>query len=132
MKSPSTRDKLDRDKREIEARQGGMEEEFKSNDQMISSYRQQQKMEIHAQDEILDEMTEGLKRLGLIGDTIQVELKEQEGMLNEVDEQMDEAKDRLTVLTAKVDKILGQSQKKRMGLICFLMMILILLLYFSF
>merc|ERR1712173_165421 len=101
------------------------------NDAMIATYRQQQELEINQQDEILDEMSEGLKRLGLIGDTIQVELKEQETMLDEVDEQMDEAKVRLIVLTAKVDKILGRSDKKRLGLICMLVLILVLLVYFT-
>ena len=98
---------------------------------MVGNYAQQQEMEIKVQDGILDEMTEGLKRLGVIGDTIKVELEEQDEMLEAVDTQMDEAKNRLDGLMIKIDKILGHSNKKRICVIIFLLILLIILVYFS-
>jgi len=132
MKSPKTREKVERDKRAVEDRLIGNDESLiDTSSRLVGNYRQQQKMEIKVQDEILDEMTQGLKRLGVIGDTIKVELEEQDEMLADVDTQMDEAKNRLDVLMVKIDKILGHSNKKRIGVIIFLLLLLILLVYFS-
>jgi len=132
MKSPQTREKLERDKRAVEERLLGNDDpEMESKSSLVGHYHQQQEMEIKVQDEILDEMTEGLKRLGMIGDTIKVELEEQDQMLHNVDTQMDEAKNRLDVLMVKIDKILGHSNKKRIGVIILLLLVLLLLVYFS-
>jgi len=132
MKSPQTREKLERDKRAVEERLlGNNESVIESRSNLVGQYHQQQEMEIKVQDEILDEMTEGLKRLGMIGDTIKVELEEQDQMLEDVDTQIDEAKNRLDALMVKIDKILGHSNKKRIGIIIFLLITLIVLVYFS-
>merc|ERR1712060_769392 len=133
MKSPQTREKLERDKRAVEERLLGNDDPvIESRSSLVGHYHQQQEMEVKVQDEILDEMTEGLKRLGMIGDTIKVELEEQDQMLHNVDTQMDEAKNRLDVLMVKIDKILGHSNKKRIGVIILLLLVLLLLVYFSF
>jgi len=132
MKSPQTREKVERDKRAVEDRLLGQNESvIESRSNMVGHYHQQQEMEIKVQDEILDEMAEGLKRLGMIGDTIKVELEEQDQMLEDVDSKIDEAKNHLDALMVKIDKILGHSNKKRIGVIIFLLLMLILLVYLS-
>merc|ERR1712062_96125 len=127
MQSEKTRDIIDQHKQEYQAsKRESVQERFtrRENDHHIDRHVQEQKVEEKKQDEILDDMHATLKRLGVHANTINVEIDSQMKLLDEVEEEMDITKDRLTRLTAKLDDLMGQSNSKKICLIVILVMIL--------
>lgn len=114
-------------------RKSGLERERdRQNEYMTSSYDQKQQVQEVKQDEIAADMLQSLKRLGVMGNTIQVELEEQAELLDELDDGMDNAGDKLAVLHQKLEDLLGDSITSQFCIILFLIGILILLMYFTF
>mmetsp|Transcript_62457 Transcript_62457/g.99293 ORF Transcript_62457/g.99293 Transcript_62457/m.99293 type:complete len:251 (+) Transcript_62457:30-782(+) len=135
MQSEKTRDILNQHKREYEqSKVETAQQRFSRirNDEFIADHSQVQQQEEKQQDEILDDMKQTLKRLGVHANTINVELESQSKLLDEVDEEMDITKDRLTRLTQKLDALMGNSNTKKILLIVILVIILVVLIYFMF
>ncbi len=80
--------------------------------------RQLQHQQMHEQEQeaTLDDMLTSLQRLGVVGETISVELHEQSGLLGSLDDDLDEAGDRMDLAMRKLEKILGT--KSRFGAMC--------------
>lgn len=111
----------------VEQRRGRFE-----NQEFINNQVEQAQVERKDQDEYLDDMLHTIKRLGVHGREIDIELKEQNKMLDEVNEEMDTAMARLNRLSKGVDKLLKGSTTKKIAVIIILLIILVLLIYFMF
>jgi len=102
------------------------------NDEFISGQVQVAREEEKVQDEILSDMFSTLKRLGVHGDTINLELEEQNVMLSEVSDEMDTVMGRIKHLTDKLDRLMNFSMGKKMVVIILLLIILVVMIYFMF
>jgi len=135
MTSKKTQSLVRKHREEIIQKRSGRPSDYWEETEITSAIGDFQKQQLDVreeQDEILSGMIVSLQRLGAMGNTIEIELKEQNKMLEEVDEDMETAQDRLASLTVKLDKLLGQSGKNKICLIIFLVMVLIFLVYFMF
>lgn len=88
-----------------------------------------QEQAIMQQDEVLDDIQSALARLGDMGTTINVELEDQNKMLTEFSNEIDETQDTLTAVTAKIQKLLGTSDKGKLFCIFFLFIIVVILFF---
>ena len=135
MQSDKTREIINQHKREFEEKKKETAQEKFSrleNDRYIENHQLSQEQELKEQDVILDDMHETLKRLGVHANTINVEIKSQTALLDEVDEEMNITQDRLTRLTVKLDELMGNSNSKKIILIIILIIILVVMFYFMF
>jgi len=64
------------------------------------------------------------------GDTINVELQEQNAMLDETNEEMDTVMGRIKHLTDKLDRLIQDSMWKKVGIVILLLTVLIIMIYF--
>jgi len=103
-----------------------------ANDEFISNRMEVVQTEVKEQDAILDDMLSTLKRLGVHGDTINLELDEQNTMLNEVNDEMDTVMGRIKHLTDKLDRLMNFSMGKKVVIIVLLLIILVVMIYFMF
>jgi len=135
MQSEKTRSIIEQHKRDFGASQRvSVQERFqrKENERHIEDHQQQQKHEEKQQDEILDDMHQTLKRLGVHANTINLEIESQTQLLDEVDDEMTITGDRLSRLTNKLDALMGHSNSKKIGLIVILIIVLCVMIYFMF
>lgn len=98
------------------------------NDPIYGAREQQVQVE-REQDEVLDDMTTALDRLQNLAGDINVELKTQDVMLNELDTEIDDASSTMKRTIKRLDKLLATSDKGRLGCIAMLFLIAILLLF---
>jgi len=137
MTSEKTKEKVANDRRELlnsnaAKRSPWDRDEEVSNEVTLTNFRSNQEMIHREQDEVLDDMLGSLKRLGMMGNVIEVELEEQNELLDEIDDDMDHAQSRLDAMTAKLDKILGHSDGKKWCIIMVLVITLGIMIYFMF
>jgi len=102
-------------------------------DDYVSSAQSQQQALVKQQDLVLDDMEGALMRLGNIGDDIETELKEQDLMLTEVDENMDTAQGNMNLVLKKMDKLLKTSDRGRICCVIglfFLAILLVILIFY--
>jgi len=137
MTSEKTKEKVANDRRELlnsnAAKRSPWErDDTVDNEVTLANFRQNQEMVHKEQDEALDDMLGSLKRLGMMGDVIQQTIEEDIELLEEMDEDMDHAQNRLDVMSAKLDKILGHSDGKKWCIIMVLVITLGVMIYFMF
>lgn len=77
-----------------------------SNDTFIRNQRQQQHAIIDQQDVALTDLGASVDRLGNMGRTINEELREQNQMLDELDDDLDDAGNKMNFVMAKISKLL--------------------------
>lgn len=87
------------------------------NSELLRGREQQQQLLEAKQDVVLEDMSEALSRLGDVSHTIGKELKEQEELLNEIDDEVTMAQGNMDVAMKKLEKLLGTSDRGRMCLI---------------
>jgi hypothetical protein len=104
-------------------------ESNRERDDYVDNMRQSQLTVEQKQDEVLGGMSEALGRLMNLSEDINVELKTHEQMLNELDDNMGEAQDRMQVVLKKLDKLLKSSDKGRLCCIVILFFLAILLFF---
>jgi len=133
--SVRTKSKLERDSREqLYAKENSQrksakerEREREGNDFVDAKAQSQQQVE-RQQDEVLDDMTHALDRLGAMAGTIKTTLGEQNEMLKEFDNEMDRTQGAMGKVMRKIDKLLGQSDSGRLCCIFFLFVIVCVLI----
>eukprot|EP00494_Astrolonche_serrata_P032934 UN33203 len=97
--SPKTRETVERHKEELlmkkqnHHRNQFEREEQRENEGILTAYRSEQQLQVKQQDEILDDMLGSLQRLGAMGGQIQVEIEEQNEMLEDIEDDIDDAQD---------------------------------------
>jgi chromosome segregation ATPase len=102
------------------------------NDELLGGHQRQQHVERDVQDNIMDDMLHTLKRLNVHGNLISVELEEQSRIMDDIDEEMDQADSTLRTLTGRLDQLLGHSENKKIALIVLLVIVLVVMVYFMF
>ncbi|ETO28444.1 expressed hypothetical protein [Reticulomyxa filosa] len=133
--SDRTKQTLDKHKKEMHERSQETPNQRASRvatQDIINAHQQQTQAHRQEQDEILDDMLETLKRLGVKGHDITAEIEEQNVMLDEVSTQMDTASDRIAHLTHKLDALMNHSESKKICIIIVLIIILGVMIYFMF
>lgn len=134
LKSDATQAKLRRDKAQankVSRSQNGLQREVeRENQYFMASEQEQQTVQIGRQDEMLDDMNESLKRLGVMGNTIQVELEEQHHMLTDLEADMDHTIGHMGQVMKKLDKVLRHKDRGKLCLFLLLTIILAVLMYF--
>eukprot|EP00474_Spongospora_subterranea_P004391 CRZ04849.1 hypothetical protein [Spongospora subterranea] len=107
---------------------------YSSNDDLEAApaakhVQQAQQMMEKEQDVHLDDMLSSLQRLGVMGTQVHDELEDQRLLLNEVDQDMDDAGDRMEVVMKKLDKLIGNSNRGKLYIMFFLTLLLVILLF---
>jgi len=135
LNSDRTKRKLDSDQREsllaetkVQQRVGLNREIEREGDEFVENKHQEQLLLQKKQDVVLDDMSAALARLGDISDTINVELKVGNKMLGELDVQLGETEDKMNIVMLKLDKLLGNSDRGRLGCIIFLILVAVALI----
>jgi t-SNARE complex subunit (syntaxin) len=89
----------------------------------------QQQLVIEQQDQILESIQDSLIKLTTISTDINTELKVQEGLLNEADQKMDDAKSGFDIALKKMGRLLKSSKKGQYCLILILFSLCCVLLF---
>jgi len=89
---------------------------------------QQQNM-VEEQDVVLGDMHEALVRLGDIATTMDVELEQQNSQLKELGDDVDDVQGDLNTVNAKIEKLLGTSDKGKLCCIFFLFVVVVILFF---
>mmetsp|Transcript_6932 Transcript_6932/g.12760 ORF Transcript_6932/g.12760 Transcript_6932/m.12760 type:complete len:139 (+) Transcript_6932:143-559(+) len=80
-------------------------------------------------EDVLDDMESAVDRLGFIATTIREEVTEQVDMLEELDTEIDEGSQKMSATMKKVTKLLGTSDRGRLGCILGLVVINVVLIF---
>jgi len=131
LNSQRTKKKLEKDDREnlLASSNGrrmttGLERERKQDtNDYIDDRRNQTQALVGKQDEVLDDMSNALGRLGDVASVINTELQDQNKILQEFDGEMDESIGTMGMVMGKVNRILNKSDKGR--LCCIILLIII-------
>jgi hypothetical protein len=132
MESPAVRRKMEDD--ENKAKRGTNDENLgavtnieKENSKFIRGQQQIQKEQINQQDVQIGRLGEAVTRLDGIGRTINTELKEQNVLLQELDDDLDDAGNKMNVVMAKLSKLLKTKDGCQIWTIVILAVILVIL-----
>merc|ERR1719356_632041 len=104
---------------------GQDDRDYRDNENTLTYAKQAVEEQHKEQDEILDDMSKCLQRINVINGVMSTELEHHNQLLDEVEEEMDIAQDKLTAMTERLDKILGHSDKNKICLIVILVQQLI-------
>lgn len=102
------------------------------NDDFLNDQQVQQQLIIKEQDEGLDQIRHTVVRLGNMGRDINTELKEQDRIIEEFDEELDTTSGRMAYVHNNVKKVLESIDKGQLGLIMYLIVMLIILIILVF
>jgi len=131
LNSQRTKKKIEKDDREnlLGATNGrrtttGLDRERKQDtNDYIEDRRNQTQALVGKQDEVLDDMSHALGRLGDVATVINTELKDQNQILQEFDGEMDESIGTMGMVMGKVTRLLNKSDKGRLCCIIFLIVV---------
>lgn len=93
----------------------------------VEQKAQQAQLLEQKQDVVLDDMSAALARLGDVAMTIGTELESQDALLQDINDEMDEADDKMTMVMKKITKLLGTSDWGKLCCILVLFCLCILL-----
>lgn len=99
----------------------------KENTSFLADHQQQQAQIVQQQDRNLRELGQGVTRLQDIATTINVELDVQDKMLDDLDEDMDKAEEKMNIVMEGLAKLLKTRDTKQLCCIVVLVLILIIL-----
>jgi hypothetical protein len=132
MESPAIRRKLEDD--ENKARQGVNDESLgavtsieKENSRFIRNQQQVTRENIAQQDIQLEQLGHAVDRLEGVGRTINTELKEQNIMLQQLDDDLDDAGNKMNFVMSKLSKLLQTKDSCQIWTIVILAVILVIL-----
>jgi len=132
LSSVNTKRKLEKDQKEALFKHHSLtaqEKEKKTENQSyVDGHQQQQQLMEEKQDEVLDDITEALGRLGDVAGTINRELKVHDALLEEVTDDTEEATTAMQKALKQMDTLLGQSDKGRICCIVILIIVVVALL----
>merc|ERR1719483_98067 len=139
IRSPRTKLKVEKNRQELLNERNSAfrsaissDADERNGERRLRDYEQSQQMVHKEQDDILEDMLSSIQKLGMMGDVISHELHEQNELIDEIDDDMDAAQDRLTRMTLRLDRILGHSDSKKWCLIIALSIVLMIMIYFMF
>mmetsp|Transcript_24140 Transcript_24140/g.47431 ORF Transcript_24140/g.47431 Transcript_24140/m.47431 type:complete len:116 (+) Transcript_24140:291-638(+) len=98
-------------------------------DEYYRNQQQQQQMLIRDQDEKLDELGLAAERLHHTAMTINTEIKDQQVMLNELENEVDAEAEKMNFVMKKMAKLLQTSDTKQICLVLFLFVVFLILVF---
>ncbi|CAE7553413.1 STX6 [Symbiodinium natans] len=140
IRGPQTRAKLESDQKALlsssassaRAREERQSRAVQDNQAFLDRQRQQQAQMMARQDEDLTELSLSAQRLGNTAQILNVELKEQQKLLEELDEDIDKEAEKLNFVMKRMGKLLKTSDSKQLcliiGLSCLVAFLLFLLI----
>lgn len=137
VNGPQTRAKLENDKKALlssaassaRTREERQRSAMQENQAFLDRQRQQQTQLRAQQDEDLEMLSLSAQRLGNTAQIINVELKEQQKMLEELDEDIDKEAEKLNFVMKQMGKLLKTSDSKQLCLIIGLSCLVAVLLF---
>lgn len=102
-------------------------ERRRQEDEFVGSRVQSAQLLQNRQDVVLDDMSAALARLGDVADTMNVELESQQDLLDEFDNELDETEDNFNMVMAKIEKLLGTSDRGKLCCIFWLFLTMCIL-----
>ena len=132
MESPQVRRKIEDDENRQkhslqDASLGAMTSTEHANTEFVRNQQQTTKQMISQQDVQLSSLGQAVDRLEGMGRTINTELKDQNRMLNELDNDLDEAGEKMNFVMAKLSKLLKTKDGCQIWTIVILAVILVIL-----
>lgn len=129
--------KMEADKRQVLTNQASSSraaEERKgrtnrNNQEFLDRQRQEQAQIVAQQDEALTELSASARRLGNTAQTINMELREQQKMLEELDEGIDRETEKLNFVMKRMGRLLKTGDSKQLCLIIGLVVLLVVLIF---
>lgn len=134
MTSSSVKSKLLQDERNKAMRRAlsennGDEQHQKEQTAFIADSAAKTSVLMQQQDETLDDLDEAVVRVGEMATTIHSELDEQNKMLSEMDEDLQDAEEKLGMVMGKLGKLLKTKDKCQLGTILALIVCVIVLFF---
>lgn len=134
MGSSRTRGKINSDQRELLSRRkdgsgaGGDSNRFtRANDDFIGDQQQRQAMMKQETNQHLDAIGHHVNNLGVMAQTINVELDEQDRMIGDLDKDVDEAQASMNVAMKQMSKLLKTKDPCTIWIVIILMVVLVIL-----
>jgi len=129
--------KIEADKRQIltsrhnenKAAQDRQSQVARDNDAFLDRERHTQMRIMQHQDEALDQIASSAQRLQGAASTISMELKEQQKMLEELDEDIDKETEKLNFVMKRIGRLLQTGDSKQLCLIIALFILMIVLIF---
>lgn len=106
----------------------------KENTAFLVNNSTQQRLMLRQQDETLDELDDAVVRVGYMADNIHVEIESQNRMLDDLDEDLQNAEEQLGFVMGKLGKFLKTKSKCQLGtilLLCLVVMVLFFLVLYT-
>lgn len=134
MTSSSVKSKLLQDERNKQMRRASQaeqqhDENGKEQSAFIADSAARTTLMMQQQDDVLEDLDEAVVRVGNMASTIHEELAEQNVLLNEMDEDLQDAEEKLGVVMGKLGKLLKTKDKCQLGTILALIVTVIVLLF---
>mmetsp|Transcript_11731 Transcript_11731/g.21157 ORF Transcript_11731/g.21157 Transcript_11731/m.21157 type:complete len:250 (-) Transcript_11731:173-922(-) len=101
----------------------------KENADFLSRQRQEQTQIVSQQDEALDQLSASAQRLGNTAQIINSELREQQKMLEALDEDIDKETEKLNFVMKRMGRLLKTSDNKQLCLIIGLIALIVVLIF---
>lgn len=101
----------------------------KDNDAFLDRERQTQQRIMEQQDETLDQIASSAHRLQGAANTISIELKEQQAMLEQLDDDIDKETEKLNFVMKRIGRLLQTGDSKQICLIVALFILMIVLIF---
>lgn len=101
----------------------------KHDDNVISNSAAQTTLMFQQQDETLEDLDEAVVRVGNIAHSIHDELQQQNALLDEMEDDLQDAEEKLGVVMGKLGKLLKTKDKCQLGTIMALIVVMIVLLF---
>jgi hypothetical protein len=132
MESESARDKMAQDEQRAKAfdviNPAGGSPLQNENARFINNQVAEQKYMMGEQDQALDGLSSAVDRLGALGKEVNIELKEQNRMLDELEDDLDDAGNKMNIVTAKLAKLLKTKDGCTIWTVVILTLIFVILL----
>eukprot|EP00931_Biecheleriopsis_adriatica_P090301 TRINITY_DN64307_c0_g1_i1.p1 TRINITY_DN64307_c0_g1~~TRINITY_DN64307_c0_g1_i1.p1 ORF type:complete len:260 (-),score=76.74 TRINITY_DN64307_c0_g1_i1:53-727(-) len=135
--SQRTFSKMESDKRQLLSSSASMQKDrderqgrmLKDNQDFLDRQRQSQMQIVAQQDEDLSALSASAQRLGNTAQIINTELKEQQKMLEELDEDIDKETEKLNFVMKRMGRLLKTSDNKQLCLIIGLSLLMVFLIF---
>lgn len=129
MNSSQIKSKLLQDERAKAMRRIAPQEDDRGDDPFIADSAARTSLLMQQQDETLEELDDAVVRVGNMATSIHEELSTQNKILDEMDEDLQDAEEKLGVVMGKLAKLLKTKDKCQLGTILALMLTVLVLLF---
>ena len=108
----------------------GQSEEQKENSSFLVDNATQAQLMMRQQDETLGDLDEAVIRVGSMAENIHLEIESQNKLLDHLDDDLQDAEEKLGLLMGKLGKLLKTQNKCQLGTILTLVVVVVVLFFF--